>query len=516
MKFVKISSFLIVMIFVVASIAISQTYSGASCSSGCHSNSVSGVTQYTEWMLTKHARAYDSVAVVKNTTECAPCHTTGWDTTVANQGADDFVTRNGDGSFTITNTSSFNARKNVQCENCHGPVQLGVNHGFPSPTPGSLVHSEAEICGSCHVGDHQPEYPEWLTSYHAISDTNASPYLANLFRNDANCSACHTYQGFLQVIDSTSWVPQVPNPPGATALPIVCATCHDPHSNANVSQLRLPKADLCVKCHNPQYDPSQPVPGTEVHNTSSYMLEAKGGYEYSDYTYQSSIHKYTITDKCVTCHMHSSDYVSAEQPAITGHEFGPSGKACVTCHSDFDTLALTYDYRRVQTVTDSLSNLLSSKLGNASPADSATDAFKRAKFNYDFVEADMSHGVHNTKYAQGLLESALLNFSPSTSVENIDHNIPNRFTLNQNYPNPFNPTTSISFALASKEHVQLQIYDIAGNLISTLVDKDMSTGTYRVVWNCMNNSGVKVTTGVYIYKITAGSYTESKKMILMK
>jgi predicted CXXCH cytochrome family protein len=404
----------------------------------------------------------------------------------------------------------------VQCENCHGPVQFGVNHAYP-PTPGSLINAKAEVCGSCHNGDHQPEYPEWLGTNHAVSDTNESPYLANLFRSDANCSACHTYQGFLQVIDSTSWVPHVPNPPGNAALPIVCATCHNPHSNANASQLRLPKADLCVKCHNPQYDPAQPVPGTEVHNTGSYMLDAKGGYEYAGYTYESSTHKYVITDKCVTCHMHSTPYVSAEQPAVTGHEFEPSGKACAeACHTDFDTLSSSFDYRRVQTVTDSLSNLLSAKLAAATSADSATDAFKRAKFNYDFVEADMSHGVHNTKYAQGLLESALLNFSPSTSVENIDQNIPDKFNLNQNYPNPFNPSTQITFAIPVKAYVRMQIFDITGHLVTTLIDEEMPAGNYKATWNGLNQNGSSVTTGVYLCKMTAGTYTQTTKMLFLK
>jgi predicted CXXCH cytochrome family protein len=514
MKTAKIIAFLLLFLTLIAVPVFGQNYSGASTCQSCHNNSMIGGTQYTQWSLTRHSQAYDSVSFVKSKTDCAPCHTTGWDTTTANQGADDYVTRNGDGTFTVNNATEFAKKVNVQCEDCHGPVEFGVNHGYP-PTPGSLQNPKAEICGRCHQGDHQPEYPEWQTSLHSMSDTNASPFLTNMFRTNANCSACHTYQGFLQNVNDTSIVPNIANPPGAAALPLVCAACHNPHSNTIDKQLRLSKEQLCQKCHNPEYDPAHPAPGTEIHNTASFMLEAKGGYEYAGYTYQSSMHKYAVTDKCVTCHMHSTPYVSGTQPATTGHTFEPKGKACVGCHVDFDTLAATFDFRRVQTTTDSIANVLSAKLAAATSTDSATDAFKRAKFNYDFVEADMSHGVHNTQYAQGLLKSAIANFTP-TSVEEFGNAIPKTFELGQNYPNPFNPTTKISFTLPVRNHVRLQIYDIAGNLVSTLVDLDMSPGNYRITWNGNNNNGVGVTTGVYLYKLEAGSFTQTKKMLLMK
>ena len=514
MKLATIVSVVLIFLVGLTLPTFAQNYSGASTCQSCHSSSMIGGTQYTSWSQTLHSQAYDSISFVKNTTECAPCHTTGWDTTQANQGADDYVTRNGDGTFTVNNATEFTKKVNVQCEDCHGPIQFGVNHAYPPPS-GSLQNPKAEVCGRCHQGDHQPTYPEWQTSMHSMSDTNTSPFLANMFRTDQNCSACHTYQGFLQVIDSTSWVPHVPNPPGDAAEPIVCAACHDPHSKTIDKQLRIAKDQLCQKCHNSEYDPAHPAPGTEIHNTVSFMLEAKGGYEYAGYTYQSSMHKYVVTDKCITCHMHSTPYVSTLQPATTGHTFEPKGNACVACHTDFDTLATTFDYRRVQTTMDSIANVLSAKLASASSADSATDAFKRAKFNYDFVEADMSHGVHNTQYARGLLESAIANFTP-TSVENLDNNIPSSFELNQNYPNPFNPSTNISFALPSAEFVRIQIFDVLGSLVTTLVNRDLPAGNYKIAWNGADQNGTSVTTGVYLYKLEAGSFTETKKMLLMK
>lgn len=487
-----------------------QTYTGVNNSvlgcgtTGCHN--VTGRNQYSNWTLTFHANAYDSVVFIQNNPNCLPCHTTGWDTTKSIGGFSDYFP-----PVSHNDSLGITRMKNVQCEACHGPVQFGVNHG-----QASTINPKAEQCGSCHQGEHHPYYSEWSSAKHAISDTNASSYLTGQFRNSSNCSACHTYQGFLQFVSDTNLVPNV-TPPGNSAEPLVCVACHDPHSNANTGQLRKPPSQLCQKCHNPEYNPDSPTPdGSAVHHSTAYMLEGKGGYHYDGYTYQSSLHKLVATDKCVSCHVIVTPFVSMDQPASTGHTFQPKGKKCYECHSDFDTLSVSFNYRNVQTKIDSLSNVLRLKLAAASSGDSTLTAFYRAKFNYDFVESDGSHGIHNTKYAEGLLESAIANFTPTTSVEIIDETIPKKYELNQNYPNPFNPMTSISFSIASKEHVILSIYDIGGNLITTLVDKDMQPGTYRVQWNCTNGNGVKVTTGVYIYKLESGSFTQSKKMILMK
>jgi hypothetical protein len=228
------------------------------------------------------------------------------------------------------------------------------------------------------------------------------------------------------------------------------------------------------------------------------------------------MHKDVVPNKCVTCHMVTSPYVDSLHIAQTGHTFMPNGKACAGCHADFDTLLASFDYRRVQTVTDSLATELSNRLAAASPADSATDAFKRAKFNYDFVEEDMSHGIHNTKYAQGLLLSALENFSPESVIEPVNSGIPTTYTLGQNYPNPFNPTTSISFALPARQFVRLQVFNVLGDIVTTLVNQEMPAGTYRVTWSGRSLNGAVVPSGVYLYKLDAGTFSATRKMTMMK
>jgi hypothetical protein len=95
-------------------------------------------------------------------------------------------------------------------------------------------------------------------------------------------------------------------------------------------------------------------------------------------------------------------------------------------------------------------------------------------------------------------------------------NTPKDYVLAQNHPNPFNPTTSISFSLPKDEHVVLSIYNITGQLVRTLVNERKNAGTHSIMWNGRNESGAQVTSGLYIYKIKAGSYTQVRKMSLMK
>jgi polyhydroxybutyrate depolymerase len=106
--------------------------------------------------------------------------------------------------------------------------------------------------------------------------------------------------------------------------------------------------------------------------------------------------------------------------------------------------------------------------------------------------------------------------SEATGVEAyLQH--PIEFSLIQNHPNPFNPSTRIQYAIGNpangtgREFVSLKVYDILGNEIATLVNEQKPAGTYEVTWNARNLSS-----GVYFYKLQAGSYVETKKMLMMK
>ena len=99
---------------------------------------------------------------------------------------------------------------------------------------------------------------------------------------------------------------------------------------------------------------------------------------------------------------------------------------------------------------------------------------------------------------------------PSTSLN------PNTFRLNQNYPNPFNPTTNLSYELSADSYVTITVYDLLGNVVRNLVSEYQSSGLKSVQWDATNEQGQSVAAGVYLYRIESGSFTSTKKMILLK
>ncbi len=95
-------------------------------------------------------------------------------------------------------------------------------------------------------------------------------------------------------------------------------------------------------------------------------------------------------------------------------------------------------------------------------------------------------------------------------------NIPFKNALLAAYPNPFNPETTIRYELASRRHVSLRVYDVSGAVVRTLVNGDKVAGSYSLTWNGRDDHGSPVSSGVYFYRITAGSFSDVRKMTLLK
>ena len=95
-------------------------------------------------------------------------------------------------------------------------------------------------------------------------------------------------------------------------------------------------------------------------------------------------------------------------------------------------------------------------------------------------------------------------------------NLPIVYSLSQNYPNPFNPETSISYAIAKAGMIELSVYNVLGIRINTLVSEYRAEGEYTVKWYGDTESGAPVASGVYFYKLKAGDYTDTRKMMLLK
>ena len=98
-----------------------------------------------------------------------------------------------------------------------------------------------------------------------------------------------------------------------------------------------------------------------------------------------------------------------------------------------------------------------------------------------------------------------------TSVKTASMNLPKHLTLGQNYPNPFNPATTITFGLPSKSFVSLKVFDVLGREVSVLLSEELSAGTYSRRWNARG-----LASGVYFYRLQAGDYVETKKLMLLR
>jgi hypothetical protein len=94
--------------------------------------------------------------------------------------------------------------------------------------------------------------------------------------------------------------------------------------------------------------------------------------------------------------------------------------------------------------------------------------------------------------------------------------LPDGFALEQNYPNPFNPTTTISFGLPSAQQWSLRIYNVTGGLVRSFDGANGSAGQVQVMWDGLSSQGEQVASGVYLYRLEAGDYTATKKMMLLK
>jgi photosystem II stability/assembly factor-like uncharacterized protein len=116
------------------------------------------------------------------------------------------------------------------------------------------------------------------------------------------------------------------------------------------------------------------------------------------------------------------------------------------------------------------------------------------------------------KYIWGVRESGKISrYGIITGVENISKSIPSEFKLYQNYPNPFNPATKIKFEIKTGGAISLKIYDIMGKEISVLVNHNLAAGSYIADFNAS-----ALPSGVYYYILKAGSFTDTKKMVLIK
>jgi hypothetical protein len=131
---------------------------------------------------------------------------------------------------------------------------------------------------------------------------------------------------------------------------------------------------------------------------------------------------------------------------------------------------------------------------------------------YSFIDKNPARGINLYRLKQ-------IDFDGSYKIFNsvaVNFNPPIEFALEQNYPNPFNPATVISWQSPIGGHQTLKVYDVLGNEVATLVDEYREAGSYKVEFNLAQVSRPELSSGIYLYKLTAGNFSASRKMILIK
>ncbi|MCX6121032.1 MAG: T9SS type A sorting domain-containing protein [Ignavibacteriales bacterium] len=105
---------------------------------------------------------------------------------------------------------------------------------------------------------------------------------------------------------------------------------------------------------------------------------------------------------------------------------------------------------------------------------------------------------------------------PQTDVQRVSIALPTSFMLKQNYPNPFNPSTNIEYSIPIKGIVKIEVFDILGHSVATLVDKVQDAGVYHTTWTGKANNGIAMPSGVYFYRLESGSFSKTERMLLLK
>jgi hypothetical protein len=127
--------------------------------------------------------------------------------------------------------------------------------------------------------------------------------------------------------------------------------------------------------------------------------------------------------------------------------------------------------------------------------------------HYSFIDESLQTGNYQYRLKQIDFDGT---FEYSNIIE-VTVDAPTKYSLEQNYPNPFNPVTSIQYVVGSQGHVTLKVYDVLGNEVATFINDQKQAGTYEVEFN-----GTELPSGIYFYQLKAGTFVETKKMILLK
>lgn len=137
----------------------------------------------------------------------------------------------------------------------------------------------------------------------------------------------------------------------------------------------------------------------------------------------------------------------------------------------------------------------------------------------EFTELNANTTPNGFIFNSGSVPTTLVNGTIDVTLVGLEdetNTLPKDFSLSQNFPNPFNPSTTIKFALPVAELVNLKIYNLLGQEVNELVNKNLNAGFHSIKWNGLDKNNNPVSSGVYLYKIEAGSFVSIKKAVYLK
>jgi predicted CXXCH cytochrome family protein len=260
------------------------------------------------------------------------------------------------------------------------------------------------------------------------------------------------------------------------SLGMTCVTCHDPHQNtAQKFQLKEDFNSLtvgvgCVKCH------------------ANKATATNGINDHSK-------HAQTIS-QCASCHM-THNAKTANDYDISNHSFMPIRPNATRTYSG---------------VTGGMINTCAVSCHRNGKGTRGTGK------NFGITDASLTNWAEATdiQLADTLWKYYQTMYGVS-DVKMLSADFPASFNLLQNYPNPFNPTTKIRFEVPSIANVKIEIYNVSGELINVLINRQLTAGSYNVEWDGKSVYGIGVPSGVYIYRMVANNnFSAAKKMLLTK
>ena len=398
---------------------------------------------------------------------------------------------------------------NTTCERCHGP---GSDHAATGDitkiiNPSKLTADEANnLCGMCHSRGKSlpnntfgfPFHDDTLEGWEVgdmVADiyTDGGGYWGDNAAQGPRNSTKH-HQQFYDLYESSK--------PTYVYHQVTCFECHDVHNEtkhhvrAQVTETDSLGADILIATENDN-------------NTLCLSCHATHG-AFED-----------ISVEMVADYDNNIDGIGAVVSAHTNHEYNPvlTGESrCSKCHMPkVGSSAIAYDMHShtFEVIPPQKTNEFAMPSACAASCHRGIENGATPIFG---TGADVSLTDWTEAADVALADKLMETYGPdgswwnhTVSVERVDNVVPKEFTLGQNYPNPFNPSTTIDFAITEQGPVNITIYDAVGQAVEELVNDFVPAGAYKIHWNAS-----RFASGVYFYRMEAGQFVQTQKMILLK